>query len=116
MRIENMTNKKEFLKAFESGFFEIEMLEAQVTGKKIYKISDNRFNTVSWILHKFENNYAIEYKGVDPFTVYCSMENNNIEIEHAIQNEKKYKADRFLKKFNHVCMFANCFVNFGLCN
>ena len=36
--------------------------------------------------------------------------------EDAIQNGKNYRAEKFLKKYSHVCMFANCFVNFGLCN
>lgn len=116
MKIENTTNKEGFLKALENGAFEIETIEIQDNGKIVYKITDNRLNVVSWYLHRFENNYAIEYKGIDAFTVYCTMNGNKIEIDNAIQNGKNYKAEKFLKKFSHVCMFANCFVNFGLCN
>lgn len=116
MKIENITNKEGFLKALENGVFEIETIEIQNNGKIVYKITDNRLNVVSWYLHRFENNYAIEYKGIDAFTVYCTMNGNKIEIDNAIQNGKNYKAEKFLKKFSHVCMFANCFVNFGLCN
>lgn len=116
MKIENTTNEEGFLKALEIGTFEIETIEIQDSGKIVYKITDNRLNAVSWYLHKFENNYAIEYKGIDAFTVYCAMNGNKIEIDNAIQNGKNYRAEKFLKKYSHVCMFANCFVNFGLCN
>ena len=116
MRIENTTNKNEFLKAMEKSLFAIELLEDQY-GKKVYKISDKRANRLDYILHKFENNCAIEYDGLDAtFTVYCTMESNYFDITEAKQNGKTYKSERYLKRFGHVCMFANCFVAFGLCD
>lgn len=116
MKFQNVTNKEGFLKAVEGGLFEIKTIKIEDSGKIEYEISDNRFNKVTWILHKFENNYAIEYKGIDPFNVYCTMNGDNIQIEHAVLNGKNYKAEKYLKKFTHVCMFANCFINFGLCD
>lgn len=116
MKIQNMANKENFIKAYDDGLFEIELMKKEETGKKVYRFSDNRLNTVSWILHKYENKCAIEYNGDVPFTVYCSMDNNNIEIDHAIMNGKTYRADRYLKKFEVVCILTNCFTNFGLCD
>ena len=116
MKVKNVTDKNEFLKAMEKGLFGIELVEDQ-DGKKVYKISDKRANRLDYILHKFENNYVIEYDGCDAtFTVYCTMKNNYFDITEAKQNGKTYKSERYLKKFNHVCMFANCFVAFGLCD
>ena len=117
MKFQNVTNKEEFLKAYENGIYEIETFKIQDDGTKVYQISDNRFNRVSWLLSKHELGYEVSYHdNYEPFTVYFAMDGNTIEIKQALQNGKCYKAQKFLKKFTHVCMFANCFINFGLCN
>lgn len=112
MKITNTTKKVDFLKAIENGIYEIEAVQ-----NGMYKISDNRFNKVTWELKKEDLGYSVSYRGaIDPFTVYFAMEQDEFDIVKATINGKTYKADKFLKKFSHVCILANCFINFGFCD
>lgn len=114
MEFENMTNKEEFLNACEAGFFELEVVDVKENGEKAYRMSDKRLNTVSWFLSGSDNYYAISHSGNESFIVYCFMEKNKVRINEAYHNGKTYRAERFLKKFETVCLLANCFVQFGL--
>ena len=112
MKITNTTQKVDFLKAVENGIYRIEVIQ-----NGMYRISDNSLNKVSWELRKEDLGYSVSYKGaIDPFKVYFTMEQENINVFKATINGKTYKADKFLKKFSHVCIIANCFINFRFCN
>lgn len=117
MKVKNVTNKNEFLKAMERGLFGIELVEDQ-DGKSCYLLIDNRLGRMEWTLCKMDNeNYSLEYKGKeDPFRAYFTVENNSFEVVKAKHKGKTLKAEKYLKKFNHICMYAHCYILFDLCN
>lgn len=107
----NRTNKNEFISMIKDNKINIE------------KSQDNEWLLVNNIWHheyklmKEENNYILSYKdNYDEFSIYLTMDKDNTTISKAVSNGKTYKSEKFLKKYNQLMIFANCFTNFGLLN
>lgn len=88
-----------------------------ITGKRVWNITD-----------RFDNEWNIMFNGrVDEWSIFnvCNKRTeipfrvdiiscgNKIEIYGAEENGRKLKADRYLKKFQEISMFANCLIQLG---
>jgi hypothetical protein len=106
----NTTKKNDFMKLLGENKVSINKIN-----ENTYKLSDDTFNHLEWILEVEEENYILSCKDeYEEFQIYLTMEGNNTTITKACQNGKTYKSDKYFKKFSYIMMFANCFVYFGI--
>ena len=73
-------------------------------------------NTLKYNLeYKDDKTFDLSYKdNYDNFIVNLIIEESLTTINKAIHNNKNYKSDRLLKRYNNLAIMVNSFVNFGL--
>jgi len=123
MEFQNAINKTSFLQSCEKGLYSIESLENKENGTKVYQLNDNTLNDLSWILHKCEKHYVIEYKGeppfkhgFEPYMLTIEVNEDKVKLTELHRNGKNYKSEKYLKKYLNIGLFASCFIKFGLCD
>lgn len=105
VKFENATNLKDFREMVDNGRYTIEKLE---NGE--VKITSNLYTSIPYIyrLKEIENGlYLFSSENDTPFSVLFHSNSNNIEILEATKEERKYKADKFLKGFMQICTLPN---------
>lgn len=106
VKFENVTNLKNFCKMVENGEYVIEKLDCEEV-----RITHNLYSSMPYIyrLKEIENGlYLFSSENDTPFSVLFRSNSNNIEILEATKEERKYKADKFLKSFMQICILPNC--------
>ena len=88
-----------------------------ITGKRVWNITDRFNNEWNIVFNGRVDEWSIFNvcnKRTDiPFRVDIVSCGNKIEIHKAEENGRKLKADRYLKKFQEISMFANCLIQLG---
>lgn len=115
----NVTTKEKFLK------------NNEWAGQTIRPIESWGETTRAWIIEdKFGNEWTLFFSGksgefiigdesgksVPPFRVYLCVNDNQFSILHAVDNGRKIKSDRLLKKYKELALMVSCYSMFGMLN
>lgn len=109
--IKNVTDKDYFMEAIKEGKLKVDNVE-----KNKWILQDCVCNTLKYSLeYKDDKTFDLSYKdNYDSFIVNFTIKESLTTINKANHNNKNYKSDRLLKKFNNLAILINSFVNFGL--
>lgn len=113
---QNVTTKENFQKHIEWANQNIKPIDIQQKSIQEWEISD-RFGNV-WTV-SFNGNvgeFLIENKShfQTSFVVYLYLSGERIEIVKAVDNGRKIKSDRFLKKYKELALMVSNYFKFNM--
>ena len=124
--INNITTKESFIRHIE--LFDEEIHPMQILSVHVGADSPVR-NWKCWELSdKFQNTWTITFTGNvgefkvegeengKPFAVFFYFSGSKAEINMAIENGRKLKADRFLNKYKFLALHICCYFKLGYLN